>query len=250
MVELWTQSPSYPKHEVSNTGKVRVRESSRRSNIGIELKQKTDKDGYKSVAINRTTVRVHRMVAEAFIPNPNNNEVAHHKDNSKDNNDASNLEWTSISFNTAHAYSIGAIKSPNRNPVAVYIGGKFFGSYDSGSELARNSGVSRGEVERCLREDRLLLGLMELKEIPKTEKTFPRKIFNKEFPKRGFKPFKVIYNEGFEEVFDSIKQAALLWGISEGQVGRILKGRHRDSRGIESVEYISKAKYLSPFINW
>ena len=250
MVELWTQSPSYPKHEVSNTGKVRVRESSRRSNIGIELKQRTDKDGYKSVAINRTTVRVHRMVAEAFIPNPNNNEVAHHKDNSKDNNYASNLEWTSISFNTAHAYSIGAIKSPNRNPIAVYIEGKFFGSYDSGSELARNSGVSRGEVEKCLKENRLLLGLLELKEIPKTAKTIPRKVFSKEIPKRGFKPFKVSYIKGSEEVFASVNQATLQWGVSKGQVGRIIKGRHWDSRGIESVEYISKEKYLSPFINW
>ena len=250
MVELWTQSPSYPKHEVSNTGKVRVRESSRRSNIGIELKQRTDKDGYKSVAINRTTVRVHRMVAEAFIPNPNNNEVAHHKDNSKDNNDASNLEWTSISFNTAHAYSIGAIKSPNRNPIAVYIEGKFFGSYDSGSELARNSGVSRGEVEKCLKENRLLLGLLELKEIPKTAETIPRKVFSKEIPKRGFKPFKVSYIKGFEEVFASVNQATLQWGVSKGQVGRIIKGRYWDSRGIESVEYISKEKYLSPFINW
>ena len=250
MIELWTQSPSYPKHEVSNTGKVRVRESRRRNNIGIELKQKTDKDGYKSVAINRTTVRVHRMVAEAFIPNPNSNEVVHHKDNSKDNNDASNLEWTSISFNTAHAHSIGALKSPNRNPIAVYIEGKFFGSYDSGSELARNSGVSRGEVEKSLKEGRLLLGLLELKEIPRTEKTCSRKVFIKEFPKRGFKPFKVIYKDGFEEVFDSVKQATLKWGVSDGQVGRILTGRHRDSRGIESVEYISKANYLSPFINW
>ena len=250
MVELWTQSPSYPNHEVSNTGKVRVRESQRRNNIGIELKQREDKDGYKSVAINRTTVRVHRMVAEAFIPNPNNNEVVHHKDNSKGNNDASNLECTSISFNTAHSYSIGVIKSPNRNPIAVYIEGKFFGSYDSGSELARNSGVSRGEVEDCLKEGRLLLGIMQLKEIPKTEKTSSRKVFNKEFPKRGFKPFKVMYNDGSEEVFDSVKQASLQWGVSKGQVGRIIKGRYRDSRGIESVENISKACYLSPFINW
>lgn len=250
MVELWTQSPSYPKHEVSNTGKVRVRESQRRNNIGIELKQKTDKDGYKSVAINRTTVRVHRMVAEAFIPNPLNHEVVHHKDNSKDNNDASNLEWASISFNTTHAFSIGALKSPNRNPIAVYIEGKFFGSYDSGSELARSSGVSRGEVEDCLKEGRLLLGIMELKEIPKTEKTYSKKVFNKEFPKRGFKPFKVIYTNGLEEVFDSVYQATLQWGVSKGQVGKIIKGRYRDSRGIESVEYISKENYLSPFINW
>src|SRR5690625_5681613 len=148
MVELWTQSPSYPNHEVSNTGKVRVRESQRRTNIGLELSQKTDKDGYKSVAINRTTVRVHRMVAEAFIPNPNNNEVVHHKDNSKGNNDASNLEWASISFNTAHSYSIGVLKSHNRNPIAVYIEGKFFGSYDSGCVFVRNSGDSR-EIRRA-----------------------------------------------------------------------------------------------------
>ena len=53
------------------------------------------------------TKRFHRLVAEAFLPNPENHPAVHHKDGNKLNNAASNLEWVSISQNTKHAYEAG-----------------------------------------------------------------------------------------------------------------------------------------------
>ncbi|EGX8040783.1 HNH endonuclease, partial [Salmonella enterica subsp. enterica serovar Infantis] len=53
-------------------------------------------------------VNIHRLVAENFIgPKPSDEHVINHKDGNKQNNDASNLEWTTIAGNTQHAYRTG-----------------------------------------------------------------------------------------------------------------------------------------------
>lgn len=69
--------------------------------------------GYLQVrfSINNKTYRkyIHRMVAEAFIPNPNNYTDVNHKDGNKQNNCVDNLEWVSHSQNIKHAEQIGLL---------------------------------------------------------------------------------------------------------------------------------------------
>jgi hypothetical protein len=60
----------------------------------------------------KTTCRYHRIVAEAFIPNPDNKPCVNHIDGDKHNNHPSNLAWVTHSENTTHAYDSGLMNVP------------------------------------------------------------------------------------------------------------------------------------------
>lgn len=98
------------RYEVSNTGKVRSTNYNKTGKTK-ELKQKIDKYGYCVVTLHingkQKYPSVHRLVAKAFIPNPNNLPQVNHKDTDKKNNNVSNLEWCTCSGNIKHAFDSG-----------------------------------------------------------------------------------------------------------------------------------------------
>lgn len=82
------------------------------------LRGKIKLNGYKVYTLSKNNVKqefcAHRLVAEYFIPNPDNLPVVNHKDGNKLNNDVSNLEWVSYSQNTEHAYQNNLIKKERK----------------------------------------------------------------------------------------------------------------------------------------
>ena len=69
-----------------------------------------NRDGYRQVILNRKNCRVHRIIAETFIPNPQNLPCVNHKDGNKLNNDMNNLEWCTQSENVTHSFATGLQK--------------------------------------------------------------------------------------------------------------------------------------------
>ena len=101
------------KYEVSNLG--RVRTNGKRPGLLTLTKQKS---GYRYAMIQlsngkQKNCRVHRLVAEHFLPNPDNMKEVNHKDGNKDNNHVSNLEWCTRSHNVKHSFDTG-LKQPHR----------------------------------------------------------------------------------------------------------------------------------------
>jgi hypothetical protein len=87
MEEIYKVIKGYENYSVSNYGNVRNNKS------GKILKASFDKYGYKKIDLNRKSVTVHRLVSQAFIPNPNNKKCVDHIDNDRANNNVNNLRW-------------------------------------------------------------------------------------------------------------------------------------------------------------
>jgi hypothetical protein len=97
--EEWTQIQDFSNYEVSNLGNVR------NSNTGRILKLSC-KGGYMFTGLSQNSIGktfpVHRLVALAFIDNPENKPQVNHKDKNRSNNNVSNLEWSTASENSIH----------------------------------------------------------------------------------------------------------------------------------------------------
>ena len=102
------------RYEVSDSGEVRSwYYGVKKLDIPRPLKIKKDKYGYCAVSLHHKDVKksytVHRLVAEAFIPNPKNLPQVNHIDGDKNNNSVQNLEWCTNRENIVHAYKSGLI---------------------------------------------------------------------------------------------------------------------------------------------
>lgn len=72
-----------------------------------EMSYTLNNRGYLTVVIRRKTHMLHRLVAQAFLPNPENKAMVNHLDGDKQNNHVSNLEWCTVQENNQHARETG-----------------------------------------------------------------------------------------------------------------------------------------------
>ena len=107
----WVETTINSNYVVSDDGRIRRRGSDKDHSV-------RDRKGYPAVDLykggKRVTRGVHILVAEAFIPNPDNKPEVNHKDGNKYNNNVSNLEWVTHKENVRHAWD-NRLAKPSRS---------------------------------------------------------------------------------------------------------------------------------------
>lgn len=127
--------------------------------LPIILKAHYDKDGYLRVTINNGKQSkmkyVHRLVAETFIPNPNNYEQVNHKNGIKDDNRVENLEWCTRSQNIRHRIDVLGVTLRNKKgskEVEQYTSDNILiNTFPSAKEAGRQLKLSQGHISEVCR---------------------------------------------------------------------------------------------------
>lgn len=153
--EIWKEIKDYEGlYQVSSFGKIKsLPRNTTIKKIRI-LKPSIDKDGYYRVPLSKNGIIknyfVHRLVAEAFIPNPNNYPVINHKDENKQNNNSNNLEFCTIKYNTN--YNGANIKRglKQRKPIYQIKDGVIIKKWDSSTTASKELNINRGNIISCL----------------------------------------------------------------------------------------------------
>nr|UVX78837.1 MAG: zinc-binding loop region of homing endonuclease [Bacteriophage sp.] len=156
MEEIWKDISGYEgKYQVSNFGRIK-------NSKGLILKTIKDKDSYLTINLYKNrkikTFKIHRLVAEAFISNPNNYPCVNHKDENKENNCIENIEWCNHKYNSNYGTVIERrVKNTDWKQIAEKQSktvlqfkkdGDFVKEWLSTQECGRN-GFDSGAVSSC-----------------------------------------------------------------------------------------------------
>lgn len=167
--EIWLPVVDYINYEVSNLGNIRSKNRSTTNSNGIthtyksiNLKPSINKYGYYYVDLyangNKRKMTVHRIVAIAFIPNPDNKPEVNHKDGIKANCTVSNLEWLTHAENNRHAFDTGlnigmfGSDNPKSKPIIqLDKAGNVLNRFPSINEAQVKTGILRSHISECCR---------------------------------------------------------------------------------------------------
>ena len=151
-------------YQVSNCGRVRSLDHYDSNGVSMILykgrirKQKRVAGGYLAVMLKRKNYYVHRLVAEAFLPNPENKLQVNHLDEDKANNHVSNLEWCTSKENMNHhdlPKRIGKRKRGkviNNKPIAQFtLDGVEVARYDSALDAHRKTGIDFSAIRKVVK---------------------------------------------------------------------------------------------------
>lgn len=219
---IYNNIPTF--YEVSNTGKVRNINTNKELAIHEEM-------GYCHTSIKVNGVykrcRVHRLVAQAFIPNPENKPYVNHLDGIRHNNNVENLEWCTPAENTQHAWRIGLCKSAVAKEVYQYdLKGNFIAKYESITQAATMTNSQQAKITLCCKGNRKTHNMFQWCYSDNTDcisvlerpKTISKKV-------RQYKDGELI------ATFDSFREAARAVNGTSSAISRVCSGLNKTHKG-------------------
>lgn len=162
-MEKWKCIEGYLGYEVSNKGNVRswLNRRHKITDTWKILSPRIDHNGYLFVNLydnshNMKSIKIHRLVAQAFIENPNKYKQINHKDENKLNNNVNNLEWCDLKYNinygTCHARSCLSRRVCCTKAILQYdLHNNFIREFYSLSEASRVLRISISSISDCLK---------------------------------------------------------------------------------------------------
>lgn len=154
-------------YQINQFGEIRtLKDSPKLKKYDVLKPQISKRNGYVYQMLYKNgkekLLRVHRLVAMAFLPNPNNLPQVNHKDGNKQNNSVDNLEWCEQSDNMKHAYKNG-LQIPSENQRKAIINtnklkqkkvcqikdGEIINTFSGISEASRQTKISISCISRC-----------------------------------------------------------------------------------------------------
>ena len=139
-------------YSISDCGEVR------KDTNNYILSQSIQQD-YKFVTLliegHQKRMRVHRLVAETYIDNPDSKPYVNHINGKRDDNNVENLEWVTPSENTQHAVKTGLMNNGRKKAVIQYnLDGEKMMTFESATEAARQTGGSQSKITMCCQRKR------------------------------------------------------------------------------------------------
>lgn len=156
-VETFVKIDGFENYEVSNLGRVRNIES------GRVLKPRLHRDGYLVHGLygydKRKFLFLHRIIATAFIDNPEEKPCVNHIDENKLNNDLSNLEWCTVRENNIHGTRIKRIAEKlSQKVIQLDLNDNILNVFESMRQAERETGIPNGNINRCCNGERKSAG--------------------------------------------------------------------------------------------
>lgn len=163
------------KYYVSNMGRIFVIENQEDMNRNEHrlVTQQRDKDGYLRVRLRnnkgkRITLFAHRLVAQAFIPNPDNKPTVNHKDEVKTNNHVENLEWMTTKEQNNYGKFSTTEKKMYLNPTNKRVIGyskRYYHTFYSMAQAQRLTDIDASSISKCIKGKRSYAGTINGEEI-------------------------------------------------------------------------------------
>lgn len=213
-------------YEINDIGEVRNKNTKR------ILKQQIQ-NGYChcTLSVNKKPkrCRIHRLVAQTFIDNPNNKEYVNHKDGNRQNNNVENLEWVTPSENAQHAIAAGLkTKQGRKRPVVQYsMDGQQMMVFNSLAEAERQTGVRQSKITLACQRKRRSAGDYQWRYADDVQDVVA-------IEKKWFAGKKVAQcDEDFNiiKIYNSYNEAARAVNGSSSAISRICSGTNQRHKG-------------------